>query len=141
MSNICIERLEEFIRSPLENGLTRSEQMEMACRLLAFEKASKEPVAYKKRGMYEAGKWDCVDPEFVKTPDGWHSDYDPLFAAPQLQPVSEPYKLPDEMTPEMMRAVQLHSELGAYAASNLCGAYSLFSEFWSVACRAAMKKS
>lgn len=44
----------------------------------------------------------------------------------------------DKMTPEMMRAVQLNSELGAYAASNLSGAYDLFSEFWKVACRAAM---
>ncbi|HHN9414241.1 TPA: ead/Ea22-like family protein [Escherichia coli] len=44
----------------------------------------------------------------------------------------------DEMTPEMMRAVQLNSELGAYAASNLSGAYDLFSEFWKVACCAAM---
>lgn len=44
----------------------------------------------------------------------------------------------EEMTPEMMRAVQLNSELGAYAASNLSGAYELFAEFWKVACRAAM---
>ena len=50
-------------------------------------------------------------------------------------------EVPVEMTPEMMRAVQLNSELGAYAASNLCGAYSLFDEFWRVACRAAMLKS
>lgn len=46
--------------------------------------------------------------------------------------------VPDEMTPEMMRAVQLNSELGAYAAANLSGAYGLFAEFWKVACRAAM---
>ncbi len=45
----------------------------------------------------------------------------------------------DEMTPEMMREVQLHSELGAYAAANLSGAYELFGEFWKVACRAAMR--
>ncbi|EFJ2475489.1 hypothetical protein G5Z15_003812 [Escherichia coli] len=46
--------------------------------------------------------------------------------------------VPDEMTPEMMRAVQLNSELGAYAVSNLSGAYDLFSEFWKVARSAAM---
>ena len=46
--------------------------------------------------------------------------------------------VPEEMTPEMMRSVQLNSELGAYAASNLSGAYDLFAEFWKVACRAAM---
>lgn len=46
--------------------------------------------------------------------------------------------VPEEMTPEMMRAVQLNSELGEYAASNLSGAYGLFAEFWRVACGAAM---
>lgn len=52
---------------------------------------------------------------------------------PQPAPVMQ-----DEMTPEMMRAVQLNSGLGAYAAANLSGAYDLFAEFWKVACRAAM---
>lgn len=46
--------------------------------------------------------------------------------------------IPEDMTPEMMRAVQLHSELGQYAAANMSGAYDLFREFWDVACRAAM---
>lgn len=45
--------------------------------------------------------------------------------------------VPVEMTPEQMRAVQLKSELGADAAANLSGAYSLFSEFWRVAISAA----
>ena len=43
--------------------------------------------------------------------------------------------VPEEMTPEMMRSVQLNSELGAYAASNLSGAYDLFAK---EACRAVM---
>ena len=51
--------------------------------------------------------------------------------------VSQPCNFPIEMTPEMMRAVQIGSELGAYAAANLSGAYGLFAEFWDVACRAA----
>lgn len=45
--------------------------------------------------------------------------------------------VPVDMTPEQMRAVQLNSELGAYAAANLTGAYSLFREFWDVAIAAA----
>lgn len=59
------------------------------------------------------------------------------------EPVSQPYTLRDgwvavpvDMTPEQMRAVQIKSELGAYAAANLSGAYSLFREFWGVACSA-----
>lgn len=47
--------------------------------------------------------------------------------------------VPKELTPEMMRAVQIRSELGGYATSNLSGAYNMFSEFWSVAVSAAPK--
>lgn len=54
------------------------------------------------------------------TPDGW-------------------VMVPKELTPEMMRAVQIRSELGGYATSNLSGAYNMFSEFWSVAVSAAPK--
>ncbi|KFC98078.1 hypothetical protein [Leclercia adecarboxylata] len=60
------------------------------------------------------------------------------------EPVIQPDELPDgwvavpvDMAPEMMRAVQINSELGAYAAANLSGAYSLFREFWDVAIAAA----
>ncbi|EED3355268.1 hypothetical protein HB89_002129 [Salmonella enterica subsp. enterica] len=45
--------------------------------------------------------------------------------------------VPKEMTPEMMRAVQIKSELGGYAASELSGAYDMFAEFWDVAVSAA----
>ncbi len=72
------------------------------------------------------------------------------------EPVSQTYKLnqlsgnspvtpdgwvmvPKELTPEMMRAVQIRSELGGYATSNLSGAYNMFSEFWNVAVSAAPK--
>lgn len=100
--------------------------------LLAYRKASKEPVAdavaWNKPG--EERKCDIRWRRFDVAPG-------PLFAAPPLQAGT----VPDEMTPEMMRAVQLNSELGAYAASNLCGAYDLFAEFWKVACRAVMLKS
>ncbi|WP_373441445.1 hypothetical protein [Salmonella enterica] len=47
--------------------------------------------------------------------------------------------VPKEMTPEMMRAVQIKSELGGYAASELSGAYDMFREFWNVACIEACK--
>ncbi|WP_404855214.1 hypothetical protein [Escherichia coli] len=57
---------------------------------------------------------------FPVTPDGW-------------------VMVPKELTPEMMRAVQIRSELGGYATSNLSGAYNMFSEFWNVAVSAAPK--
>ncbi|CAM7519345.1 Lar family restriction alleviation protein [Citrobacter portucalensis] len=45
--------------------------------------------------------------------------------------------VPKEMTPEMMRAVQIKSELGGYGASELSGAYDMFAEFWDIAVSAA----
>ncbi len=74
----------------------------------------------------------------------------------EAEPVSQTYKLnelsgnspvtpdgwvmvPKELTPEMMRAVQIRSELGGYATSNLSGAYNMFSEFWNVAVSSAPK--
>ena len=58
---------------------------------------------------------------------------DKLYRHAQPAPV-----VPGEMTAEMMRAVQLNSELGAFVVANMSGAYDLFAEFWKVACRAAM---
>ena len=49
------------------------------------------------------------------------------------QPEQEPVTLPHQMTPEMMKKVQMFSELGAYAAENWAGAYDNFQEFWQVA--------
>ncbi|EHX2751855.1 hypothetical protein K3Q71_005227 [Escherichia coli] len=59
-------------------------------------------------------------PQVPVTPDGW-------------------VIVPKELTPEMMRAVQIRSELGGYATSNLSGAYNMFSEFWNVAVSVAPK--
>ncbi|HAJ6477742.1 TPA: Eaa protein [Escherichia coli] len=59
-------------------------------------------------------------PQVPVTPDGW-------------------VMVTKELTPEMMRAVQIRSELGGYATSNLSGAYNMFSEFWNVAVSAAPK--
>ena len=43
MTELTKERIEQFIKNPLEHGLTRSEQMEMARQLLAG--MDQEPVA------------------------------------------------------------------------------------------------
>ncbi|HAH0554143.1 TPA: hypothetical protein HHF94_001559 [Escherichia coli] len=85
---------------------------------------------------------------------GWNSCRAAMLHG--AEPVSQTYKLnelsgnspgtpdgwvmvPKELTPEMMRAVQIRSELGGYATSNLSGAYNMFSEFWNVAVSAAPK--
>ena len=77
----------------------------------------------------ETGDWLYDDPiELAKA----------IRKGPDMPPAQPAPVVPEEMTPEMMCSVQLNSELGAYAASNLSGAYDLFAEFWKVACRAAM---
>lgn len=82
-----------------------------ACRAAMLHSA--EPVS-------QAYKLNSLDGNSPVTPDGW-------------------VMVPKELTPEMMRAVQIRSELGGYATSNLSGAYNMFSEFWNVAVSAAPK--
>ncbi len=58
MTQLSRERIEQYISDPLEYGLTRSEQMEMARRLLAAE--AQEPVAMRWRwinGDEGPGAW------------------------------------------------------------------------------------
>lgn len=135
MSAITKERIELFIKNPLENGLTRGEQMELARIALASLEA--KAIAVRTRWKDEGsghGDWkyyNIAHRDALMADDTRECE---LVYTAQPAPVA----VPDEMTPEMMRAVQLNSELGAYAASNLSGAYDMFSEFWKVACRAAM---
>ena len=203
MSTITKERIELFIKSPLDNGLTRGEQMELARIALASLEA--EPigeVSEKRLGLVMDGTVDLggkstyriikgekamkllplgtkfytappvpVVPEEKPMPNplkmyavdavaaiaevrGWNSCRAAMLHG--AEPVSQTYKLnelsgnspvtpdgwvmvPKELTPEMMRAVQIRSELGGYATSNLSGAYNMFSEFWNVAVSAAPK--
>ncbi|OJR41023.1 hypothetical protein BK380_01580 [Escherichia coli] len=198
MSTITRERVELFIKNPLDNGLTRGEQMELARIALASLEA--EPLCYLTWHQGFRAPDDCEEyvveakpgdkscdgtpafpvytappvpvsvPTFEKLcelteqkPVGWVRDamkeaYDACRAAMlhSAEPVSQAYKLnaldgnspvtpdgwvmvPKELTPEMMRAVQIRSELGGYATSNLSGAYNMFSEFWNVAVSAAPK--
>ncbi|OKU25297.1 hypothetical protein ACN78_17105 [Escherichia coli] len=249
MATITKERIELFIKNPLENGLTRGEQMELARIALASLEA--EPVAYiiqdsdaRSRGekgilRYFANISDedineyeitvtplyAAPPETVSVPDAMEMDDDfdsafehgkavgwnacraamlygavhasQAYKLPQTQfkQVADLYEMqfddgrtctfhtdaqkavqwlqacdgnrvqeyvklerlqnalsgnspvtpdgwvmvPKELTPEMMRAVQIRSELGGYATSNLSGAYNMFSEFWNVAVSAAPK--
>ncbi|HBB1541062.1 TPA: DUF550 domain-containing protein [Escherichia coli] len=194
MSTITKERIELFIKSPLENGLTRGEQMELA--RIALASLEREQI------RHEHAKWSdstfgCVGPigplkhlskealEAAVEPDDlsewadmqfllWDAQLragisdaeitvamedklkinmerqwpEPKDGEPRLhikEPGNSPVipdgwvMVPKELTPEMMRAVQIRSELGGYATSNLSGAYNMFSEFWNVAVSAAPK--
>ncbi|HBA3652754.1 TPA: DUF550 domain-containing protein [Escherichia coli] len=194
MSAITKERIELFIKNPLENGLTRGEQMEVA--RIALASLEREQI------RHEHAKWSdstfgCVGPigplkhlskeamEAAAEPDDlsewadmqfllWDAQRragisdaeitaamedklkinmerqwpEPKDGEPRLhikEPGNSPVipdgwvMVPKELTPEMMRAVQIRSELGGYATSNLSGAYNMFSEFWNVAVSAAPK--
>lgn len=194
MNSITKERIELFIKDPLENGLTRGEQMELA--RIALASLEREQI------RHEHAKWSdstfgCVGPigplkhlskealEAAAEPDDlsewadmqfllWDAQRragisdaeitaamedklkinmerqwpEPKDGEPRLhikEPGNSPVipdgwvMVPKELTPEMMRAVQIRSELGGYATSNLSGAYNMFSEFWNVAVSAAPK--
>lgn len=127
MSTITKERIELFIKSPLENGLTRGEQMELARIALASLEA--EPVAWKATftqidheyntftAMYsdkaEAERWVRLH----KVGD-FRAEITPLYAAPPAMVV------PDEMD---------------LLTCHLDGVTETYADGWN-ACRAGMLK-
>ncbi|EFJ3140894.1 DUF551 domain-containing protein [Escherichia coli] len=101
MTTITKERIELFIKNPLDNGLTRGEQMELARIALASLEA--EPVAYIFK--HPAGKlfWALTDESNKEQPD-----VIPVYAdspAPVVPDnASEPLAYAcKELTPEIMR--------------------------------------
>lgn len=101
MSAITKERIELFIKNPLDNGLTRGEQMELARIALASLEA--DPVAYIFK--HPAGKlfWALTDESNKE-----QADVIPVYAAAPAsvvpdnasEPLAYAYK---ELTPEIMR--------------------------------------
>lgn len=162
MTTITKERIELFIKNPLENGLTRGEQMELA--RIALASLGAEPVSQTYNlpelieGMEVSIDVSTCDAdlgnryfgtvtealELDTAKNGYIllvQDAEPNFDINGNSPVTPDgwVIVPKELTPEMMRAVQIRSELGGYATSNLSGAYIMFSEFWNVAVSAAPK--
>ncbi len=96
MNAITKERIELFIKNPLENGLTRSEQMEVARIALASLEA--EPIA-----------WECGENIILFNPDTVEAyakraeiSPKPLFSAPPAPVVPDDWQLvPKKITLEM----------------------------------------
>ncbi|EET5174154.1 hypothetical protein FGI16_002802 [Escherichia coli] len=201
MSTITKERIELFIKSPLDNGLTSGEQMELARIALAsleakpigaFHIAEQQvdgtsdylkdgewpidngiievyaappvpvvPAALPENDDEDGHDIDYLDPSEVYAlgrTAGWNACRAAMLQGKSEQPQNAQQNIPEnipggnspvtpdgwvmvpkELTPEMMRAVQIRSEPGGYATSNLSGAYNMFSEFWNVAVSAAPK--
>jgi len=189
MSTITKERIELFIKSPLDNGLTSGEQMELARIALAsleakpigaFHIAEQQvdgtsdylkdgewpidngiievyaappvpvvPAALPENDDEDGHDIDYLDPSEVYAlgrTAGWNACRAAMLQGKSEQPQNAQQNIPEnipggnspvtpdgwvmvpkELTPEMMRAVQIRSELGGYATSNLSGAYNMFS--------------
>ncbi|EBV5806218.1 hypothetical protein HU47_15210 [Salmonella enterica subsp. enterica serovar Abaetetuba] len=98
MTTITKERIELFVKSPLENGLTRGEQMELA--RIALASLDAETVRYLNKFS-----GTCVTLEQQPNAADDVVVYIPLYAAPPVPVVPDGYALvPVEPTDEMIAA-------------------------------------
>ncbi|EAP9435743.1 hypothetical protein IG895_004834 [Salmonella enterica] len=98
MTTITKERIELFVKSPLENGLTRGEQMELA--RIALASLDAETVRYLNKFS-----GTCVTLEQQPNAADDVAVYIPLYAAPPVPVVPDGYALvPVEPTDEMIAA-------------------------------------
>ncbi|HCL4841515.1 TPA: hypothetical protein N2E24_004473 [Salmonella enterica] len=97
MTTITKERIELFIKSPLENGLTRGEQMELARIALASLEAASEPVVPESISVRQAisalESADCVTTIGQAYKMGWNACRAAMLHG--AEPVSQTYNLPE----------------------------------------------
>ncbi len=119
MTTITKERIELFIKNPLENGLTRGEQMELARIALASLEA--DPVAYIFK--HPAGKlfWALTDESNKEQPD-----VIPVYAAPPVPVVPEEKPMPNALSMLEREITQL---IGDAQEATVTG-YELIAEAW-----------
>lgn len=97
LDNLTVERLEEFIRQPLENGLTRSEQMELARIALAVKRVEPEwYVVITSVGVWQARYKTRSEAESHIKP--WNKDYwiKEIYTTPQFSSPEIPKDWPTE---------------------------------------------
>lgn len=133
MSTITKERIELFIKSPLENGLTRGEQMELARIALASLEAEKVTL-YRERNPYNGmttGWQELTEQEyeFVKDNASENAEFRTVYTAPPVPVV--PAALP-ENDDEDGHDIDYLEPSEVYALGRTAG--------WN-ACRAAMLHS
>jgi len=162
MSELTKEWLQQTIadleeeRDSMPGAVNEDAAMALAAMKIALAALEAEPVSVFKidhessliKHVKKVVSENNAPPAPVSAPAGYRlqpiSEYDAMCAAMLQGADGNSPVIPDgwvvvpvDMAPEMMRAVQFNSELGAYAAANLTGAYSLFREFWDVAVTAA----
>ena len=119
MSTITKERIELFIKSPLENGLTRGEQMELARIALASLEA--EPLCYLTWHQGFRAPDDCEEYVVEAKPGDKSCDGTPAFPVYTAPPV--PVSVPDAM--EMDDDFDSAFEHGKAVGWNACRAAML----------------
>ncbi|EKK9362261.1 Eaa protein [Escherichia coli] len=119
MSAITKERIELFIKNPLDNGLTRGEQMELA--RIALTSLEAEPVAYiiqdsDARSRGEKG----ILRYFANISDEDINEYEitvtPLYAAPPAPVVPEEKPMPNPLSMYAVDAVAAIAEVRGWNA-------------------------
>lgn len=133
MTTITKERIELFIKNPLENGLTRGEQMELARIALASLEAEKVTL-YRERNPYNGmttGWQELTEQEyeFVKDNASENAEFRTVYTAPPVPVV--PAALP-ENDDEDGHDIDYLEPSEVYALGRTAG--------WN-ACRAAMLQS
>ncbi|EMV5595846.1 DUF551 domain-containing protein [Escherichia coli] len=122
MTTITKERIELFIKNPLDNGLTRGEQMELA--RIALAALEVEPIGFRCRRNDNLGDWSYV---YHREPDDFerkHLVIEDIYAAPPAQVVPEEKPMPNPLSMYAVDAVAAIAEVrgwNAYRAAMLQG--------------------
>lgn len=114
MTTITKERIELFIKNPLENGLTRGEQMELA--RIALAALEVEPIGFRCRRNYNLGDWSYV---YHREPDNFerkHLVIEGIYAAPPAPVVPEEKPMPNTLSMYAVDAVAAIAEVRGWNA-------------------------
>ncbi|EHT7501295.1 DUF551 domain-containing protein [Escherichia coli] len=114
MSAITKERIKLFIKNPLDNGLTRGEQMELARIALASLEA--EPIGFRCRRNDNLGDWSYV---YHREPDDFerkHLVIEGIYAAPPAPVVPEEKPIPNPLSMYAVDAVAAIAEVRGWNA-------------------------
>lgn len=122
MSAITKERIKLFIKNPLDNGLTRGEQMELA--RIALASLGAEPIGFRCRRNDNLGDWSYV---YHREPDDFerkHLVIEGIYAAPPAPVVPEEKPIPNPLSMYAVDAVAAIAEVRGW---NACRAAMLHS--------------
>lgn len=124
MNSITKERIKLFIKNPLDNGLTRGEQMELA--RIALAALEVEPIGFRCRRNDNLGDWSYV---YHREPDDFerkHLVIEGIYAAPPVPVVPEEKPMPNALSMLEREITQL---IGDAQEATVTG-YELIAEAW-----------